>query len=86
MVFAEIELPDIFQKLLDKILKIIDDNGGTITTEQFKTIFYGSPKKTLRLTDDDINDMMLWLKKSDYIIINRGNQYQETQITLKNKT
>jgi hypothetical protein len=83
MVFRQEELPEIFEKILEKILSIIEENGGTITTEEFKTIFYGSPKKTLKLNDNDIINMMRWLKNSEYIDITRGNQYKESQLVLR---
>lgn len=83
MVFRQEELPEIFEKILEKILSIIEENGGTITTEEFKTIFYGSPKKTLKLNDNDIINMMRWLKNSEYIDITRGNQYKESELVLR---
>jgi len=83
MVFRQEELPEIFEKILEKILSIIEENGGTITTEEFKTIFYGSPKKTLKLNDNDIINMMRWLKNSEYVDITRGNQYKESQLVLR---
>jgi hypothetical protein len=83
MVFRQEELPEIFEKILEKILSIIEENGGTITTEEFKTIFYGSPKKTLKLNDNDIINMMRWLKNSEYVDITRGNQYKQSQLVLR---
>ena len=67
MVFTPQELPPIYNKILQKIR----DNGGTITTEDFKKIFLGSPTHTLRMTDDDIQKTIQWLKDNDYIKIQR---------------
>lgn len=67
MVFKAEELPPMYQKILQKIT----EQGGTITTEQFRKMFLGSPTHTIRLTDDDIEDIMLWLKHNGYIQVKR---------------
>jgi hypothetical protein len=72
--FAQGELPPILQKILD----VIEANDGKMTTEEFRQMFIGSPMHTLRITNDDIDELIKFLKKKGFVVVN--HEYQKETI------
>lgn len=74
MSFTQEDLPPI----INKIAEVIEANGGKMTTEEFRQIFIGSPMHTLRITNDDIDDLIKFLKKKGFVVVN--HEYQKETI------
>lgn len=63
MSFAEDNIPIVF----DKILEMIDENGGQITTDEFKKKI-----RNFRFTNDDAQYVKKWLNLNGYVILNHN--------------
>lgn len=60
MPFAKEDLPPLF----DKIIKAMEENGGTMTTKEFKDLIW-----KMRFTKEDTLSVERWLNLNGYITI-----------------